>query len=94
MFKGLKDIGNKKISLVHLKELLKLHIKLYYRLFISCLVFKIFPLKKVSCSPSWIIEDMHVTSREGSCLIFYLESKLSIWVQKFISGCCLKFRND
>ena len=53
-------------SLVHLKELLKLYIKLYYRLFISCLVFKIFGLKKVSCSPSWFIEDMHVTSREGS----------------------------
>jgi hypothetical protein len=65
-FFKLKDIGNKKISLVHLKERLKLYIKLYCRLFISCLVFKIFRLKKVSCSPSWIIEDMHVTSREGS----------------------------
>jgi hypothetical protein len=57
----LKDIaiGNKKIVLlVHLKELLKLNIKLYYRLFISCLVFKIFRLK--SDSPSWIIEGMHM----------------------------------
>jgi hypothetical protein len=34
----LKDIGNKKISLFHSKELLKLYIKLYYRFVISCLV--------------------------------------------------------
>ena len=27
--------------------------------------------------------------------IFYLENiKRSIWVQNFVSGCCLKFRND
>jgi hypothetical protein len=32
---SLKDIGNNKIILVHLKEILKLYIKLYYRLFIS-----------------------------------------------------------
>jgi hypothetical protein len=56
-----------KNSLVHLKELLKLYIKLClvcYRLFMSCLVFKIFRPKKVSCSPFWIIEDMHVTTSE------------------------------
>ena len=47
-----KMAGNKKISLVHLKELLKLYMKLSYRLFISCLVFKIFRLKNVSCLPS------------------------------------------
>jgi hypothetical protein len=35
-----------KNSLVHLKEVVKLYIKLYYRLFMSCLVFKIFRLKK------------------------------------------------
>jgi hypothetical protein len=64
LFDSVRTLAIKK-SLVHLKELLKLYIKLNYRLFISCLVCKIFRLKKVSCSPSWIFEDMHVTSREG-----------------------------
>ena len=39
-------------------QVLKLYIKLCYRLFIFCLVFKIFRPKRVSCSPSWIIEDI------------------------------------
>ena len=25
---------------------------------------------------------------------FLSESKRSIWVQNFVSGCCMKFRND
>jgi hypothetical protein len=32
--------------------------------------------------------------KRGVTLIFYFESKRSIWVQNFVSGCCLKFRND
>jgi hypothetical protein len=49
---SLKDIGNKKISLSHSKELI-VSFKLYYRFVVSCLVLEIFRPKLMSCSPSW-----------------------------------------
>ena len=88
-----KDIGNKN-SLVHLKDLLKLYIRLYYRFFISCLILKIFQLKKWAVRHLGILRICMLCQARGHTSNFYLESKRSIWVQNFVSGCCLKFRND
>ena len=50
-----------KFLLSYLKE--RLFKKACYGFFISCLILKIFSLKAMNCQPSWIIEDMHVTSQ-------------------------------
>ena len=80
-----KNVNKSAHCIVVYHDPLKLYIELYYRLFISCLVFKIFRTEKVSCSPSWIIEDMHVTSREGSRQFFVLRVSDQLpWFQRFL----------
>ncbi len=57
-----------------------------YKFFISCYVLEIFSLKAMNCPPSWIIEDMHVTSQVGSRKVFILtvsdqyEPKTRFWL--------------
>jgi hypothetical protein len=38
-------------------------------------------MKAMSCPPSWIIEDMRITSQVGSRKFFYLDSDWSIWTR-------------
>ena len=54
-----------------LTQVLKLYIKHCYRLFIFCLVFKIFRPKRVSCSPSWIIEDIDLLIKLNFYILFF-----------------------
>ncbi len=88
----LKDKWQQKILLPHLKEHSKLSIKAFHRFFISCLILEIFSLKAINCSPSWIIEDMHVTSQVESRNVFILtasdqyEREARFWLPSQISN--------
>ena len=93
-FPILKDISYKKNSLLYLKEILKLYIKLYYKL----LPYILLSFQNISTEKSELFAIFDYWGytcyvKRGMTLIFCLESKWLIWVQKFVSGCSVAVWN-